>query len=564
MMATISRQKQQISTTDHIDDIRRDDEKSKDESFVLNLLTKEVNQLSVKDRNDTQEEIHGVKCLAVEETPEVVGAALQDLKMEINKIPESQKQAYLRSLKIQLPSTSTAETTQESNTDNDGEGKDRNESKNRKPRLSYIHDKEFKLRFLRRYLFDVSKAAQGMMTYLDMMVELFGESALQKPISIADFTKEELRHMRKGIMQWLPYRDRSGRKILMLFPEEGEDLVPPFVKSKIAMYMVWAGGDKDLTAQRKGFVAIGWFGLSLPKASIPWKIKHHFYTINVDRVSAVHCCSPDTFHFKVLRSAFALRVGQENRLKIVFHKGEMMEIQYKLGSYGIPFEHIPVSWTGNLKVQYLKQWMRTRLAMEQNTLLEDDNSITDCPQLQDVVFRQGTSAVSHPGNVKFRSFIESIIIKEEHEKLQQISSSYKKKIKLKRPKQIALEIYEEHQQTNSNDGRFLIWNNQNGWWDKLDDSEKICSKIEYMVREFQKVSQKGSGTTRKKALLTTDVKTLDHVVLQSATSLFVSQDGRDGDMPFFSNKRQRLDGNGNAFRNSEMECFGIRWGSCLT
>lgn len=283
--------------TDHVDDIIKDDETGKDERFVDDLLTKEMLKLSVKDRNDIQEEIHGVKCLAVEETDELIRRSLRELDEQIrHSIPDSQKRAYLKSLDLPaLPAAPNESNNHHSNN-----------------RLSYVHQEEFRLRFLRCDLFDVSRAARRMVTYLDLLVELFGEYALQRPISISDFTKEELRHMRKGMIQNLPYRDRSGRRIMIAFPEEEVSQIPPFVKAKIAMYMLWAAGDKDTATQKMGTIVIAWFDASFAKLSTSWKIKYKFYTLNCDRITAIHCCSPDTAHYRLRRSVMVMRCGTEN------------------------------------------------------------------------------------------------------------------------------------------------------------------------------------------------------------------------------------------------------------
>ena len=62
---------------------------------VDNLLSKELLQLSLKDRTAIQEEIHGVKCLAPEETPELLEASLIELAMALKNddlIPPRKKQ----------------------------------------------------------------------------------------------------------------------------------------------------------------------------------------------------------------------------------------------------------------------------------------------------------------------------------------------------------------------------------------------------------------------------------------------------------------------------------------
>lgn len=704
-----------LSITDHVQAIEEDDNKGRDPDAVEDLLTKEMNRLSVRDRNDIQEEIHGVKCLAIKETPELIKESLELLQIEIDtKIPDSQKQAYVRSLKFKVTeapafasssdgipetieersvsskseeddpiSSSSAHTatTVATNTERDSSSSssvtfsprpgiphtvgaassavsiDAASSTAPVPRGSYIHEDEFKLRFLRCDFFDVPKAALRMVTWLEMVVELFGEYALERPICLSDFSKEELRHMRKGLIQILPYRDRSGRRIMIIFPEEEQSKIPPVVKAKIAMYKLWSVGCNDTVSQEKGIVVLIWFDASFARLNGAWKIKYKFYTLNCDRVTALHSCSPDTAHYRFRRSIMTMRAGSENLNKLVFHLGESMEIHYKLQGYGIPFEHVPISWTGKVKVQYLKQWMRIRQAIERRqrhqyqlnnhsghgshtagsissdasscdestTTGDKHNGIIECPQLQDVVFRQGTSGVSHPGNVTFRSLIESTVIREQigrekqileqeqwkqqHPKQKPSKAEAAKKPKAKRPKQLAQDIYETRLETCTQNGRFLIWNNDKGWWNELTDKEQICMKIEYMVREFQKISQRSSklpaskknvqissGNSRRKehpfgqSLKSSsnssasappgDSRSKNVIFLQSGTSLFQSQDGSN---PFFANKRQRLLNNNNIFGDSgnnnmsmvdfgqianqsvnQNECFGMKFMPCMT
>jgi len=653
------------NNTDHVEEIEARDRKASNPNVVDDLLTQEMMQLSVKDRNDIQEEIHGVKSLAVEETPELIRESLKELSIEIDqRIPDSDKRAYLQSLeppctvltpmpllrKVSEPEEYRPESQcvmssdnhrSASNSHSHGQSDRQLSCSHSHQPLSYIHGDDFRLRFLRCDLFDVKKAAQRLLTYLDLLVEIFGDDALRRPICLSDFTKEELRHMRKGMIQILPYRDRSGRRIFVVFPEEEQSQIPAFVKAKIAMYMLWAAGDNDIVTQQKGVVVLCWFDASFATMNRSWKIKYKFYTLTCDRITAIHCCSPDTPHYRLRRAVMVLRCGKENISKLIFHLGESMEIHYRLQGYGIPFEYVPISWTGKIKVQYLKQWMRIRHAIEHHIIAKHNNTnycssnsdgssdetttvsysnsvggdIIECPQLQDVIFRQGTSGVSHPGNVTFRSLIESIVLREQFERQQQLllqqlqqqqqqrdgasatkpKSSSQKKPKTKRPKQLALDIFEERQRIISTSGRFLIWNNEKGWWNELTDREQICMKIEYMVREFQKLSAKSnkipkgslSSTGGKKKYHNTrknnapcgggggsstsgSVPSKNIVYLQSGTSLFQSQDG--GKASFFVNKRQRLNNCGDNnnednnvdFGKIKTECFGMKFTPCIT
>ena len=158
------------------------------------LLSKELLQLSFQDRNAIQDEIHGVQTLAPEETPDMIKAALDNLSIEISMISDSQKVAYNRSQEISSSSTSSTATSTSSST-------------------SYINSPDFRLRFLRCDLFNAKKAALRIVNFVDLILEIFGDFALHRPIQMTDFNRDELQVFRIGLQQLLPYRDRSGRRI---------------------------------------------------------------------------------------------------------------------------------------------------------------------------------------------------------------------------------------------------------------------------------------------------------------------------------------------------------------
>ena len=127
-----------------IDEDRKEEEENLQQT-VNELLSKELLQLSLKNRTAIQEEIHGVKCLAPEETPELLVVSLFELALALendNVIPPHKKQAYRMSQQCLK---------------------------------TYVNDDSFRLRFLRFTLFDARKAADKIVKFLDVALELFGE-----------------------------------------------------------------------------------------------------------------------------------------------------------------------------------------------------------------------------------------------------------------------------------------------------------------------------------------------------------------------------------------------------
>ena len=151
------------------------------------LLSKDLMKLSFNDRNNITEEIHGVQSLAVDENECMRETALSQLQHQIDILHPSKKQAY--SLAQTFP-------------------------------VTYVNDSAFQLRFLRAELFDVQRAAKRMVDYLDLLHELFGNEVLERPLRIVDFkSKEDKALLRGGVVQLLPYRDRSGRRVMVILSD---------------------------------------------------------------------------------------------------------------------------------------------------------------------------------------------------------------------------------------------------------------------------------------------------------------------------------------------------------
>lgn len=478
--------------------LRKDLEHVADEpKEVDTLLSKELLQLSLNDRNALEEEIHGVRNLAPEESPELLAVSLREMAIVLDRddiIPRHEKQAYLRSLRI--------------------------------PR-TYIHGDNFRLRFLRESLFDVVKAAKQMVRFLELACFLFGDHLLQRPIRMSDFNKKESQFIRNGNIQFLPFRDRSGRRVgIFVNPapydhDTNEDLLGQshvdrvrhgkiWLTAKLFLYMNWVAGD-DVDTQRKGLVWIIWFDLSFKivtssKMSGFADTRFSATELQSVRSTVIHLCVPDTPFHRLCAAVIKLKNGSSARMRMKVHYGESVELLYKLQSYGIPTEHIPISFSGTIKTGYIKQWARAREAQESPMYLElanDFRDIIECPQLNDVLFRQGISLIGNPGNARVRTLIEEM-----HK--EQAGSQSHKQVKLKR-REMVLDIIEQVGKSS----RFLVWN-EGGWWNEIPDREHLILKIEYLIKEVRKSKREARQT----------------VNLNSSTSIF------------YSNKRPKLDERG--------------------
>ena len=207
------------------------------------LLAKELLKLSVEDRNHIQEEAHGVRCMAPEETPSLVEDSLVQLTNELDQIPNSQKRVYM--LSQQRPASK-----------------------------AFVNSRDFRLRILRMELFNCKLAAERIVRVCDALLGLFGWYALERPIRLSDFSNAELKVIRKGRFQPLPFRDRSGRQVAIIFP--GQEFLKGRLMNnsassnrtlqiKVMMYMSWVlGSDED--SQRRGVILMVWFDSNIQES----------------------------------------------------------------------------------------------------------------------------------------------------------------------------------------------------------------------------------------------------------------------------------------------------------
>ena len=165
-------------TTTRTDELRPVDVTNLEKELVAEMST-----LSMQDRNKIHEEIHGVATLCPEETPEMMAQSLHTMQKEIDKI--SSKHVY-----------------------------------NQVSALSYIHTDNFRLRFLRCELYDCKKAAERLIRFTEYIETEFGLEMLERPLRLEDLQthcrqgKAVMDSLRVGHSQILPFRDRSGRKVM--------------------------------------------------------------------------------------------------------------------------------------------------------------------------------------------------------------------------------------------------------------------------------------------------------------------------------------------------------------
>jgi hypothetical protein len=152
-----------------------------DPNLIDKVLSNEFRKCSFQDRELISEEVHGVRCLAPEENIDMANASLWQLSKELDLICQSNNNntnnsnstsAYQRSQQLGQQSITG----------------------------TYVNSIEFRLKFLRCELFNARKAAIRIISFLQLLMDLFDnkEELLIRPLLLSDIGKKEIAMMKIG------------------------------------------------------------------------------------------------------------------------------------------------------------------------------------------------------------------------------------------------------------------------------------------------------------------------------------------------------------------------------
>lgn len=426
-------------------------------------LSNELLKLNFNDRANIEEELHGVRCGAAAETPKLLEKSLAEFDEGINaKKEQGAGNGLLKSVvSISLLEKAEAE-----------------KAKSK----CYLNDPDVRLRFLRCEQFAVDKAIERLITFLEFTAELFGDFVADRPICLSDFSPREETALQNSRVQYLPFRDRSGRRVCASVGSSNFDLDAD-LRFKILMYLHWVVSE-DIETQRKGIVLIAWIFdedenkswqhklRPQMKASIkPFHLKH-WESLPVRLASYQQYYVQDTTFFRMMCSLYVFHIKPNHRKLYRSYFGEQTELLYKLSSFGVPTDLLPVSCTGKVKTANQSAWInvqRAKLFNEKNNTT-DGEEIVECPRSEDVVFKKGPGYRNNPGNMYFRCLIE-----QEGENHQNAEKEEKY--------QITLRIVSKIEEIN---GRFLEWSKPEKMWLVNKDRSKIRSKVASSIKQYNR------------------------------------------------------------------------------
>ena len=220
------------------------------------LLNEQLQKLSMKERQQVNEDIHGTTDLIDESSNvEFMKSLLERFDIEVIKLRK--RHGRIKTSKYCLAYEKALFLN---------------------PQL-IEYDVDFKLMFIRADNYNPELAANRYMLYFTTKLELFGlDKLVKQPITYQDdLTTEDKDILHSGIFQCLSSKDRVGRPILIIFPSH---VTTKLTKHhfRAMWYLRMSMIEQDVIAQRKGVVEIAYLiggtnQLILPDPEMPQQVE---------------------------------------------------------------------------------------------------------------------------------------------------------------------------------------------------------------------------------------------------------------------------------------------------
>ena len=202
-----------------------------------------MTDLSLENRNQILEEVHGIVSTHKNETPELIRTSLTLLDAEFHELMSSLKNGHGGNNNHNAAAASAAHNN-DHNYGNDLSSFELQDDQRRMLafQMAYTQDKShvdsLRLMFLRSEVFHVKNTAAKMVAYFEEKLRVFGPELLVKDITIDDLSPgEDLECLESGYLSILPSRDLSGRPILCTLADRAE---PTFSLESRVSYFVYS------------------------------------------------------------------------------------------------------------------------------------------------------------------------------------------------------------------------------------------------------------------------------------------------------------------------------------
>ncbi|KAL3903194.1 MAG: hypothetical protein SGILL_010539, partial [Bacillariaceae sp.] len=302
---------------------------SQQEDDVGVLLAKEMTNMSLNEREQVYQDIHGVRDYP-EETPQYLQEKQEAMQQALDSIPAFRRTAYNVALRMDA---------------------------------SHVKDEKLRIRFLRCEIFDAKKAALRFTKHFEQKLELFGKELLCTTIRQRHLSPDGLQAVMEGTSQ-NSERDSRGRLVTIQFSNLNSNLSRPTKANLERVYYMCMVNAENEENQRKGSVII--VG-EIPKTRLKaasWKIPRLLETLPFRR-EAIHVCFDPSRKLFARLFKNACESFTKRRLKL--HTGGWMHTKTMLTTYGIPVEQLPIhdDGTAYLSPAHTLRWETRRQWEEQ-------------------------------------------------------------------------------------------------------------------------------------------------------------------------------------------------------
>jgi len=433
-----------------------------DDEDVFSYSSK-LSKLSLDERSSCLHDVHGVAEVKAE-TPEMLQSKLKELN-EALASPPGDSRAYKRAV-------------------------------SKSP--EYVE--HLKIPCLRAKEYNSEQAAGLMIRLFNKKLELFGEEKLAEDIQMTDMTDEENDAIRRGLTVYLKERDRAGRAVLFVSGQ-----LNAAYGTRTVMRILFQGGlstvlDEETT--KSGVVAV-YYGIGQKKFMLdrPFEFVKTADAIPV-RIVSLHCCSDNPAIRASERFLYRAMDGRSaSRYRL--HIGTSLECIYKLMTFGIPREAIPVSATdGTVDLTWHHKMLKQMEAIQKKrrqvltaARTPPSEASTPEPQLEvgpilvpmqlDVMMGRGHHPKNRPGALRMHNLV--LEYREEYDSAAKLGKTA-----------ITKKILHQMKQSGS---RFLIGAPGGGYMECSDTAarEKISAGFRNLrIKEGGKSAGKSKENSRKR------------------------------------------------------------------
>ena len=217
-----------------------------------------------------------------------------------------------------------------------------------------------------------------------------------------------------------------------------------------------------------------------------------------NRLSSFHFVYDDPGYESIIKALLRTHTESREKVRMKVHKGSVAQTKLELSSVGIPVDVLPFNEKGDLILDYHERWLERRWEKEHRRLVEEEKTEKSLDVLRndessknksadqvrilstytdsDILPGSNRAAISHPGNVLYRS--EMTEVYEEHE-----AASWAEKKKV-----VQRFVDNVHQRG----GRFLqkyqCSSSSEEMWTVM-SSKEACKKVAMGMRDRRKVTR---------------------------------------------------------------------------